>query len=703
MATQVKHRRGTQSEIDTFTPALGEVVVNVTEGELVLGDGVTPGGEPVAKKRNSMLSFDTLNDAVTNTALKTGYTVSIKNRDSNGGGSLWDVVVASSVTPNTYNIVQCTGAPALALVLKPSTEGVISAKAAGFIADNSTDNRPALEAIKASISGIVEIFFDFGTYAFSQIDLLDTNLVLRGINRRTTFAGIAGSSYSDFVQLGSSSQIFTGSYIAGIKLEGVSKQQTGMLIKNLTDVEFDVEMTNFSTLVNNLGGLSYQFKNFKGSNYNTGFKSRKSDPSDTVTVYNNHIQFLGQTQFTGGVGKAVDHDDGYGLYLEKPQIDFCGTTGNVATGGVFIGPNTGSELSTSVYPALIMRNSVLEGVAGRPLYVQSGSVVIEGFSGFGNEDKYVFETNDAVLTMGMVDATGNGQIEIVATNNKAVFINTLMTNDITGIGGGATSDYIVKINSGTGASAQNGFIDLALQSLYAGSTPANKLSDATFTLESTLGGTRRAGDPAIGADSLGYMYVRNNNYASQDGWRNRARSHAWHTHTNAFQMGVNESGDVTANSFTPFTGVHYFHSDVAIEVGLAVDLVDFSPIEVTVTTDAVYDDTSGEIIELDQVNTFPFKTNGAVAVSAEESRICAGVVQKCELIDQGYLVYVAAVGDNYAGDLTGFKVEGAVVAGDILCTGKNGKMKVAPLELDREIVTFKAMSKAINGECYGYF
>lgn len=139
MATQVKHRRGTQSEIDAFTGAIGEIVVNTTEEELVLNNGATQGGIPIAKKRNTLLSFDTLADAVANTAMKVGYSVNLKERSTgNGGGAQWDVVLASSVTPNTFDIVQCTGVPTLALVLRKDV--VITPEMVGAVSGAVSSN-----------------------------------------------------------------------------------------------------------------------------------------------------------------------------------------------------------------------------------------------------------------------------------------------------------------------------------------------------------------------------------------------------------------------------------------------------------------------------------------------------------------------------------------------------------------------------------
>ena len=50
MATQVQWRRGTTAQIAVFTPAIGEVVVDTTLHQLVVGDGVTVGGFYVAKQ-----------------------------------------------------------------------------------------------------------------------------------------------------------------------------------------------------------------------------------------------------------------------------------------------------------------------------------------------------------------------------------------------------------------------------------------------------------------------------------------------------------------------------------------------------------------------------------------------------------------------------------------------------------------------------
>lgn len=49
MSVQVQHRRDTATNIATFTPAQGEIIVDTTNSRMIVGDGATVGGIPAAK------------------------------------------------------------------------------------------------------------------------------------------------------------------------------------------------------------------------------------------------------------------------------------------------------------------------------------------------------------------------------------------------------------------------------------------------------------------------------------------------------------------------------------------------------------------------------------------------------------------------------------------------------------------------------
>lgn len=53
MATQVQKRRGTTTEHSTFTGAVGELTVDTTKKTVVVHDGTTAGGHPLAKENDS--------------------------------------------------------------------------------------------------------------------------------------------------------------------------------------------------------------------------------------------------------------------------------------------------------------------------------------------------------------------------------------------------------------------------------------------------------------------------------------------------------------------------------------------------------------------------------------------------------------------------------------------------------------------------
>jgi hypothetical protein len=77
MATQVKHRRGTNSEILAGTPAVGELWFNTNDSSIHMGDGVTPGGIKHLNKNLGVTRVDSLADlpavVIGNRVSVTGY------------------------------------------------------------------------------------------------------------------------------------------------------------------------------------------------------------------------------------------------------------------------------------------------------------------------------------------------------------------------------------------------------------------------------------------------------------------------------------------------------------------------------------------------------------------------------------------------------------------------------------------------------
>lgn len=64
MADQVQLRGGTTTEHSTFTGALKEITIDITKKTVVVHDGATAGGYPLAQENNSSLTGNTLVDAI---------------------------------------------------------------------------------------------------------------------------------------------------------------------------------------------------------------------------------------------------------------------------------------------------------------------------------------------------------------------------------------------------------------------------------------------------------------------------------------------------------------------------------------------------------------------------------------------------------------------------------------------------------------
>ena len=128
MAVQLQLRSGTTTQHSTFIGAVGEVTVDTTKDVLVVHDGITAGGFPVAARANadgtvslikkdgtsvgevnsSGLFNNTLTSTNTNQAL-TALQGKILNDQAFGIGQTWQDMTSSRVSGTTYT--NTTGRP----------------------------------------------------------------------------------------------------------------------------------------------------------------------------------------------------------------------------------------------------------------------------------------------------------------------------------------------------------------------------------------------------------------------------------------------------------------------------------------------------------------------------------------------------------------------------------------------------------------
>ena len=158
MAIQIQLRQGTTTEHNSFTGAVGEVTVDTTKDTLVVHDGVTVGGFPVASKANadgtiSLIKKDgtsagtinadglfnnTLTSTNTNQAL-TAAQGKVLNDQAFGVGQIYKNVTAFRVNGATYTNTSSKSIFVAVRILSSSSATLIIT-VGGLIIMNPTDS-----------------------------------------------------------------------------------------------------------------------------------------------------------------------------------------------------------------------------------------------------------------------------------------------------------------------------------------------------------------------------------------------------------------------------------------------------------------------------------------------------------------------------------------------------------------------------------
>ncbi len=123
MAKQLQLRKGTSTEHDNFTGALGEVTVDTTNKTLRVHDGSTVGGIQLATTQGAVILNNTLTSTNTNQAL-TAAQGKVLNDQAFGIGQTWQDVTAFRALGTTYT--NSTGKPIQVNVCVSHGEQVVS-------------------------------------------------------------------------------------------------------------------------------------------------------------------------------------------------------------------------------------------------------------------------------------------------------------------------------------------------------------------------------------------------------------------------------------------------------------------------------------------------------------------------------------------------------------------------------------------------
>ena len=204
--------------------------------------------------------FATLALAVASADIEDGDVLNVAERTSgNGGGAFWDVVLSSTVTENTYNIVQGTGVGTLSLVLRVGKEAVVDQFGAFGGADDTDAIQAAIDLIESKSGGDVVLVAD---HQLSVTKGTNDKYGLKIDSSNVRLIGRKGASLRR-----SSSDISTAALSFPLLLVGApDDNSTQILDIEITGIKFIGEDTQHSTSGSGLmdGRQAIWLKNVRG-------------------------------------------------------------------------------------------------------------------------------------------------------------------------------------------------------------------------------------------------------------------------------------------------------------------------------------------------------------------------------------------------------------------------------------------------------
>ena len=257
MATQVKHRRGTNAEILAGTPAIGEIWVNTTDSSIHMGDGITTGG---VKHLNTNSLGDQPSEIPTNAIADV---LRVKNIDSiadlpTTGTTGQKVSVTGYYAGSTKGggvLVRATGRHNGGTFFDPARKGEIGT--AAYYVDSGVDAncfartskavdvrdygaRESIDstlAIQATIVNEIVANVPNGTYLFRPLEIPEGKTL--SLAKKATLKWVGEPSETPIKLTGDNTKILGGSVIPGASN---LRAQRGVIIAEAEFID-DVEMT----------------------------------------------------------------------------------------------------------------------------------------------------------------------------------------------------------------------------------------------------------------------------------------------------------------------------------------------------------------------------------------------------------------------------------------------------------------------------
>lgn len=588
--------------------------------------------------KKTIINHTVLADALNDKTLKVGAKVQIEERVQGQGGGGL-LVVGDSFVANNESIIDHNFN---ALQLKIIADGVVDVARLGIVL---TTDSPTIDELIAKSNEILNVINNYHAIYGATVFSVPYSM---GYDGKTLFTGIPKGSSLEFTSH-DSGYSYTG-YITKSRIGVNSSTQDEDMAYRFTDGHHPVLMIHNMQLPNTgIKGLGQSLSSSEGKCSVVFQQGWREHSGRMVPGRSSRLQ-----RWHDGTSYhfAFQHPREIGDLSTTTMFDFT-SAGNMGVGdtskpeyNLYVGPDNQFTPAADKRTTIALRNVQPSGKGCRVEFVGRGASGTHASSINYNEGVLSFLPDDSL------QGGYTGKLEDVLFNSDV----TIGKGRNTPSGNNAAIKPVVAENKG---------VISAINTLVSGLTASQIFIETK-------------------SETKGFKYLRLRNNVGSD------------------VCSIDGDGGVSASSFTPFTGCHFFYSDKALVTGYPVDLVEATQI-LRVVPSSVVDENNSEVDD-----SYFVTTNGTVAYSGYKSKICAGVVQKVQQLDFGYLIVVAAVGDNKAGELSGFKVNdenGNVIAGDILCTSSiNGELMRLSSGEPESIVRFKAMSAPNESNVvYGYF
>jgi hypothetical protein len=179
MSKQTQMRRGTQTEHETFTGAIGEVTVDTTNNTLRVHDGVNVGGTHALNDLSQAYIFETVDGALgykqSTIVFPIGKTIHLNDRDADF------TVIAGTGTANTFDIIAST---VVTQSLDLTSADVFNVRHYGAIGDGVTNDTAAFEAARGDLSKPRELYVPQSTVSHLLVNFqMGKECIIRGGGR----------------------------------------------------------------------------------------------------------------------------------------------------------------------------------------------------------------------------------------------------------------------------------------------------------------------------------------------------------------------------------------------------------------------------------------------------------------------------------------------------------------------------------------